>query len=318
MTELTEITIVKETLEELYLEKKNSAIQIAKKFGVGRTAIYNKLLKNNIKIRSKSEAVKLYWDNLEDHSVRSFKHTPEQIEKMCKYQNKPESIKRKKRQANHLNSIEMISKRVKIIKEKFNDPIYREYRSNIIKKSYTQERKDRISKKLKGKPKTEDHKRKISIGHKGLEHTKETKKKMSEFHLRPETIIKYRLLMEKKWEDPEYRKQNTGLNHSCWINGDSFKPYTYFFNTALKKKILKRDNFRCHFPNCQRKEDLCVHHIDFNKKNCTPINLLTLCRKHNIKINYNRKYWKLYFKKLNFQRLGIKNSLEPFLEVYCY
>ncbi len=40
-----------------------------------------------------------------------------------------------------------------------------------------------------------------------------------------------------------------------------------------------------------------VHHIDYDKKNCDPTNLITLCFSCHGKTNYNRKKWIKYFKK---------------------
>lgn len=37
------------------------------------------------------------------------------------------------------------------------------------------------------------------------------------------------------------------------------------------------------------------NHIDYNKKNCNPKNLITLCRKCHSKTNSNRDYWINYF-----------------------
>ena len=38
--------------------------------------------------------------------------------------------------------------------------------------------------------------------------------------------------------------------------------------------------------------------FDYNKKNCDPTNLITLCRFCHAKTNYNRNYWMNYFQSL--------------------
>ena len=38
------------------------------------------------------------------------------------------------------------------------------------------------------------------------------------------------------------------------------------------------------------------NHIDYNKLNCNPNNLISLCRKCHMKTNSNRDYWINYFK----------------------
>ena len=39
------------------------------------------------------------------------------------------------------------------------------------------------------------------------------------------------------------------------------------------------------------------NHIDYDKKNCNPENLITLCNHCNIKVNKNRDYWTKHFNK---------------------
>ena len=48
----------------------------------------------------------------------------------------------------------------------------------------------------------------------------------------------------------------------------------------------------------QTKKEYHVHHIDYNKNNCDPKNLITLCNNCHSKTNTNRKYWVGYFKDL--------------------
>ena len=91
-----------------------------------------------------------------------------------------------------------------------------------------------------------------------------------------------------------------------WIDGRSFEPYTKEFTEDLKEIIRKRDNYEC--QNCGMTEEehlivtgksLTVHHIDYNKKNCSKENLITTCNSCNIRANYNRNYWKeIYNSKL--------------------
>jgi len=37
---------------------------------------------------------------------------------------------------------------------------------------------------------------------------------------------------------------------------------------------------------------LCIHHIDYDKNNCNPNNLITLCFSCNSRANKNRDKWK--------------------------
>jgi len=55
------------------------------------------------------------------------------------------------------------------------------------------------------------------------------------------------------------------------------------------KQILKnfpRDSFS--YRICGTNRDLVVHHIHYNKQDCSTSNLITLCRRHNSKANFDR------------------------------
>jgi hypothetical protein len=41
-----------------------------------------------------------------------------------------------------------------------------------------------------------------------------------------------------------------------------------------------------------------IHHIDYDKKNCSLNNLITLCRGCHAKTNFRRDYWKIFFQQL--------------------
>jgi len=128
-----------------------------------------------------------------------------------------------------------------------------------------------------GKHHTEDAKNKISITHKGRKLSEEHKRKISE------SLPK-------------------GVNHWNWFNGN--KEYGIEFNRVLKEQIRKRDNYRC--QECFRHQDelysktgkkykLHIHHIDYDKKNNNPTNLISLCRECHLQTNYGRNDWTGYF-----------------------
>ncbi len=90
-----------------------------------------------------------------------------------------------------------------------------------------------------------------------------------------------------------------------WKNGISFEPYNPNWTKELRLEIRKRDNFICKLCNLSEQESitkygrvLSVHHIDYNKDNCTENNLITACVKCNSKVNKNRSYWTKYFKNI--------------------
>lgn len=74
--------------------------------------------------------------------------------------------------------------------------------------------------------------------------------------------------------------QLIGEKHPRWKGG--FTPYPYAFK-KIRKWIMERDGFQCKL--CGSKIKICVHHIDHNKNNNDPKNLITLCDLHNKKEN---------------------------------
>lgn len=86
------------------------------------------------------------------------------------------------------------------------------------------------------------------------------------------------------------KKENE--EHWNWQGGKSKEVYTEKFNKELKKLIRNRYGNCC--QKCGRtemsyKRNLDVHHIDGNKKNCDPKNLIPLCRSCHIKIHNDRR-----------------------------
>lgn len=45
----------------------------------------------------------------------------------------------------------------------------------------------------------------------------------------------------------------------------------------IRRRILERDNYKCRMKNCDRIDDLNVHHIDYERSNNDDSNLVTLC-----------------------------------------
>jgi 5-methylcytosine-specific restriction endonuclease McrA len=96
----------------------------------------------------------------------------------------------------------------------------------------------------------------------------------------------------------EKLKKRIGEKASQWLGGKSFEPYTPAFNKELKESIRKRDEWRCQkcgVPQVECTKKLTVHHIDYNKANTIPTNLISLCVGCNAKVNSNREYWTKYF-----------------------
>ena len=110
---------------------------------------------------------------------------------------------------------------------------------------------------------------------------------------------------QKLYWDEEKRKERSNSyigkfskeNNPNWNGGTSFLPYPPDFDKELKDFIKNRDMYMCQTPNCMNTENLHIHHIDYDKTNNNPENLITLCischmKTANIK---NKEYWIIYY-----------------------
>jgi hypothetical protein len=98
-----------------------------------------------------------------------------------------------------------------------------------------------------------------------------------------------------------------GCSNPNWKNGNSFIEYCpIWFDKDFKKSILERDNKKCLNPFCNKKiSKLTVHHIDYDKKNCNPNNLITLCSSCNCFANKDRDWHFFWYKAILFRRYKI-------------
>lgn len=119
---------------------------------------------------------------------------------------------------------------------------------------------------------------------KGMNLSKNHIKKLSMAHIgwkpSPEWIRKQRLRIRE--------------NSPSWKGGKSFEPYSIDWTQSLKRGIRQRDQYTCQI--CGKEPAVYIHHIDYDKKNCNPDNLITLCQNCHSKTNHNRDYWIDYFK----------------------
>lgn len=115
-----------------------------------------------------------------------------------------------------------------------------------------------------------------------------------EFHLKPYSIKKgrgkycskkcYGMNKSKLIRDGEITvfalPPMLGKNNPSWRGGRSFWPYPADWTKTLKEAIRQRDGYKCRNCGCPQEESLkklSIHHIDYNKQNCNPENLITLC-----------------------------------------
>jgi len=99
----------------------------------------------------------------------------------------------------------------------------------------------------------------------------------------------------------------SGSGNPNWKGGISCEPYCFEWSSKEFKDFIKeRDDYKCLNPYCCSKNpnDLTIHHIDYNKKNCEPQNLITLCRSCNSRANSERKWHKAWYKAILNKRYG--------------
>jgi hypothetical protein len=143
----------------------------------------------------------------------------------------------------------------------------------LFGKHLSDETKRKISEKLKGRPFSDEVRGKLSEANKGKVLSEETRRRMG--------------------------KAREGEENPNWQGGKSFEPYPQDWTEALRETIRRRDNYACKW--CSKRQNeltgwfkkLSVHHIDYDKRNCDPKNLITLCNSCNGKVNRDREYWKL-------------------------
>ena len=116
----------------------------------------------------------------------------------------------------------------------------------------------------------------------------------------PEIKEKLSIIGKKIWEDPEVRERRSGENSYNWKGGISNEPYCdVWTDEEYKQDIKERDNYKCQNPGCWgNSKILCLHHINYDKKNCEPDNLITLCNSCNSRANANRVDWEPYYRAL--------------------
>ncbi len=143
---------------------------------------------------------------------------------------------------------------------------------------------------------------------KGKKHTQETKYKISQLKIGiPSPNRGKKLLKEHRRKLSIARRKNDGhkgKNSYLWKGGISFEPYGLEFNNKLREQIRKRDNHRCQecfrhqdelYTKSGRKYRLHIHHINYNKKNNSRDNLISLCKSCHAQTNFRRSDWIEYF-----------------------
>lgn len=95
---------------------------------------------------------------------------------------------------------------------------------------------------------------------------------------------------------------SSGENNPSWNGGLSRSPYPYNWS-SISKSIIERDGSVCMNPSCGSTDKrITVHHIDYDKMNCDPSNLISVCETCNSVANFGRSKWYEYYMEIQNKR----------------
>jgi hypothetical protein len=159
--------------------------------------------------------------------------------------------------------------------------------------------RNKIAMSLTGKKQSDETKKKRIVARSWYKHSEETKRKIGESNStnkRPD-LAEYNKIALRNW--------SRGEKHYLWQGGKRKSKYCVGW-IYLTRELKESDNNKCQSPICEnRGHRITTHHIDYNKENCHPSNLITLCNSCNCKANVNREWWTEFYKKL---KEGKENS----------
>jgi len=174
--------------------------------------------------------------------------------------------------------------------------------------SFSKEWRQKVSLANKGKKRTEEQNKRNSESHIGLQVGKKNPK-FGKKHTE-ETRIKQSKANKGKKKSEEHKQKLSIVkqkqNNPNWQDGKSFEIYPMEFNKKLKQFILERDNYTCQCPDCEHKTTtLDAHHIDYDKKNSSLENVITLCRSCHAKTfgKNNRIYFIEFYQNIMINRI---------------
>ena len=204
----------------------------------------------------------------------------------------------------------------------FSEEIRKKLSEAKFGKKHSEETRRKISKALFGKKPSDETRKKLSKANLGKKFSEEHKKKISEALLGKTHSCSEEA--RKKLSEANLGKtqsNETRIKRSCthqnisreeWAGFVSCEPYCdVWADKEYKESIRERDEYKCQNPFCSTpSKRLAIHHINYNKKNCKPNNLITLCNSCNSKANANRDYWVLLYNEIILNKIGDEEKIK--------
>ena len=188
------------------------------------------------------------------------------------------------------------------MKELWKDPAYRSRQSGPHRKacctSRMRKKRQLNSKRLWESP---EYRKKNIAATKGLKRSSETRRRIS-------------LGQKALWERSHKRKKEqsgrfSGPCNPAWRGGISRAGYSHRFSYKLKRRIRCLFGNKCAVCRCPEKsksrKNLQVHHINEDKLDCRPENLIPLCLPCHRRIHHNYGSWRSKLKQIRREVMSV-------------
>lgn len=286
--QMRNVNISEQELHRLYIDEVLSILDTSKECGISQYKVYKFLRHYHIPVRSVKEshntirAKAKIRDGFLSRKNRKIRATKDEI--LYQYV----ILQKTDREIAELYNVDL--SRVAVLRKRYNIPAHplskaSRQRLSLVSKGHHRHSKQQIEiirNRMIGNC--------LGVGRKV---TDETKKRRS-------------VSIKRAYKNnPNYRERiaesHVGSKNPQWRGGTSSEPYTREFNKQLKIFIRMRDDYICQLCGMSESENmsmLACHHIDYNKENTMPNNLISLCKSCHTKTNSGREYWQLYFSEL--------------------
>jgi len=123
-------------------------------------------------------------------------------------------------------------------------------------------------------------------------HVKKLSESMKQFHKNNPGIMRG----NQKYGSPKEKNPN-------WKGGISNNPYCIEWK-YVRDELKEDDNNECQNTLCEGvSQRMTSHHIDYDKQNCHPSNVITLCYSCNAKANTQRDWWQAFYTEIKRRKM---------------